>query len=388
MLLLPLVAFGAEWGSAGRVTRVAGGRLDSLHQLASGRDMLHLAHARIGSGQTDDRVVYQRSGKAGASWSGERSLFSSTARHRHLVPNLALDAHDRIVAVAWRVRGPERTTLFVRVSRDGGTSFAERAAVFSSRHRDGVGVPAVAIGDDVIAVAWTDRADGRVKLRTSRDDGRSFRATRTLGRTALSIDCRKRVNDGLVGLAAADRRLHVAWSHASRRGCLADSIRMRSSADRGASWKGPRTITSRRSYGWPELAARGQVVLATVQAPNGRLIVARSGKGGRGWSDRVLRAGKGFSLSAGDVVLLPRRRAMITYVQERVRRSRLIDTKIVSRWSPDAGRRFRAAKTVGSRTKRLRMAPNIAADDGAVAIVYQSGALSGSPRNLWVTRLR
>ena len=388
LVLLPLAVLGADWSAAGRVSRLGGARLDSLHQLSAGRDMLHLVHPRIGSGRSDDRVVYQRSGVDGTSWSAERTLFSSTGKLRHVIPNLALDASGRTVVVAWRVRGTDETTLVVRVSRDGGATFAERRTIVSSGHRHGIGVPAVAIGNDVVAVAWTNRANGKINVRVSRNGGSTFRPARTLGRTRLSIDCRKRVSDGLVGLAATDRLLHVAWSHAPRRSCIAGSIRMRSSSDRGSSWKPRRTVTSRRSYGWPELDARGGTVVATVQSPGGGVVVAHSGRNGRRWSDRLLKARRGFSLSAADVVLLPRGRAMITYVQERVRRAKLIDTRLVSRLSPDSGRRFKPARTVVDRARRLRMAPNIASNGGPVIVVYQSGALDGSPRDLWVSRLR
>ena len=62
----------------------------------------------------------------------------------------------------------------MRVSRDGGRTFGKRVELFETRNEKGIGVPAVAIGNDVIAVAWTNRANGRVKVSTSRDDGRTF----------------------------------------------------------------------------------------------------------------------------------------------------------------------------------------------------------------------
>jgi hypothetical protein len=390
LLLMPTVVVAADvdWTSLQRVTGKSGSRLDSLHQLAADRGDLHLVHPRIGPNTTDDRVVYQRSSDGGVKWGSERTLFSSTAQRRHVVPNLAVDARSNVVAVAWRVNGPQENALFVRVSRDGGDSFSVRDELFSTTQAKGIGVPAVAVGDDFVAVAWTDRANGKVKLRVSRDDGRTFKRTRVLGQTALSIDCKKRVTDGLVGMAAAGRWVHAAWSHAGKRKCQADSIKIRSSSNRGGKWKAARTVTSKRSYGWPELDARGRTVIATVQSPTGAVVVARSARNGRGWRDRLIRSPKGHSYSAADVVLLPRDKALLTFVDETLRKSRLVSTKVISRRSADSGRSWKSTEAVASRARRLRMAPNIAVNGKRATIVLQSGPLDGSPRNLFAARLR
>jgi hypothetical protein len=276
------------------------------------------------------------------------------------------------------------------VSRDGGRTFGKRKQVFSTKREDGIGVPAVAVDPRgrVVVVAWTDRHSRKIRLRTSRDGGRTFGEARTIARTTLSIDCRNRLTDGLVGLTASQRSLHVAWSDAPSRRCQASRIQTRRSGDDGRTWEPTRTITSRRSYGWPELDARGRTLLATVQAPGGDVIVARSGDDGASWADRLIKAPKGSNFSAADVVLLPDRKAMITYVNERVRRARLLATKVVSRWSPDDGTSLRKPRTVAGEAKRLRMAPNIASDGEGISIVLQSGPLSGSPRNVFVSRLR
>ncbi|MFV2062298.1 MAG: sialidase family protein [Chloroflexota bacterium] len=388
VLFLPGSVLGAEWSDPKRVSSQRGARLDSLHQLASGGGKLHLLHPRIGPNKTDDRVVYQRSSSSGAGWSKERTLFSSSTRFRKVVPNMAIAANRSIVVVAWRVLGPNDATLFVRTSRDGGDTFGPRRNIFSTKRSIGIGVPAVAVGDGVIAVAWTNRGNGRIKVRTSRDAGRSFRKARTVGRTRLSIDCKRRVTDGLVGLAAAKRRIHLAWSYAPKRSCQASRIKMRTSADRGKTWNRQRTITNRRSYGWPELDARGSTVVATVQSPSGGLIVARSGQNGRNWSDRIIKPRQGYSLSAGDIVLLPRKKAMITYVVERIRRAKLLRTRVVSRMSRNDGVKYRAAKRVTTSSKRLRMAPNIAAARSRLVILFQRGPLDASRRNLFTTRLQ
>jgi hypothetical protein len=128
--------------------------------------------------------------------------------------------------------------------------------------------------------------------------------------------------------------------------------------------------------------------LATVQSPTGGLIVARSASKGRVWSDRLLKPARGHNLSAADVVLLPGRQAMITYVDEVFRRGRLARTKVVSRRGPNDGVRWNAVRLIASADQKLRLAPNIAANDSRVTIVVQVGQLDGSPRNILASRLR
>jgi hypothetical protein len=389
LLLWPGSAMGADWTKLERVTSVGGSRLDSLHQVASAKGVLHLVHPRLGSGRSDDKVVYQRSGNEGRTWSGERAIFKANGRYREVVPNLALDARDRIVAVAYRVRGPKGHTLFVRVSRNGGRTFGAHVALFSTRKKEGIGVPAVAIGDGVVAVAWTNRANGEVKIRTSRDDGRTFKGARTLGATNMSIDCRHQRTDGLVGLAANGRSIHVAWSNSGRRVCYADEIKVRTSLDRGAAWSPARSITTHDSFGWPELDARGKTVVATVQSTSGSVIVAHSERNGRNWREKVLAPPKGNIFSAADVIVLPHRTVVVTYVKERLRKGVLATSRLITRLSTDNGATWKKPKPVTDEARRLRLAPNVVTNDGRhLTIVVQSGQLDGQPRHIYATRLR
>ena len=384
VVLLPASTFAADWSSAQRVTSNGGSRLDSLHQLAAGAGAFHLVHPRLDVAGNRDRVIYQRSQDGAARWGRERTLFTGNAGQPNVIPNLAIDARGPVVAVAWRSKGADGTKLWVRVSKNRGFSFGARAEVASSR--PGLGVPAVTVGNDVIAVAWTERRNGVVKVSRSRDGGATFKKPTRIASTKLSIDCRSKVLDGLVGLTSSGNRLHLAWSHAGTRKCLAGSIRMRTSNDQGKSWGRLRTVTKRRSYGWPELDARGSTVVATVQLPTGSLLVARSSKAGRDWGERLIKPAKGHLLSAGDITLLSDRKAQLAYVDELVRKKRLIATKVMTRSSNNDARRFGSATIVMERAARLRLAPNVASTRDDLAIVLQSGAFDGSPRNIYAVR--
>ncbi len=388
LLLFPGLAFGAVWTPLDRVSANGGTRLDSLHQAAASANTVHLVHPRIGAGVTDDKIIYQRSTNDGATWSGERPLFKASKKYRKVVPNLAIDARGPVVAMAFRVSGPKGHTLFVRVSRDGGRTFGGRIALFSTKKTTGIGVPAVAVGNDVIAVAWTNRANGEVKFRLSRNDGTTFARARTLGRTRMSIDCNAEVTDGLVGIAANDRSLHIAWSDAGKRQCYADDIKVRTSLDRGANWSKARSITTRDSFGWPELDARGKTVIATVQATDGSIIVSRSEKNGRNWREKVVAPPAGHIFSAADVTLLPKGRVMMTYVKERLKKGKLYSTRLITRRSSDDGATWNPPKPVTDEARRLRMAPNVVNNKSRATVVVQSGDLDGKPRHIFASRLR
>jgi hypothetical protein len=378
----------ADASSLRRVSDRGGTRLDSLHQLSASGDTLHLTHARIGEGPKRDQVIVQRSRDGGSAWTRERALFTSGAGYSQVLPNLAIASRGQVVAVAFRVQGPRGTALFVRTSRDGGRRFGPRVAVATRSSKLALGVPAVAVGDDVVAVAWTDRADGSIHLKRSRDDGRTFSRVTRLGGTRVSIDCRARVSDGLVGLAAAGTRLHVAWADARERSCMAGRIVMRTSPDRGGRWRAERTVTASRSYGWAELAASGRRVLATVQLPSGGLLVARSRDEGRTWRQTTLRPRRGRSLSAGDVVIREGADVWVGFVDERIADGRLRESRVRAIRSRDGGATFGRPRTLVGNARQLRQAVNLADTDRFRVAVFQTGGLSGQPRNLVVTRWR
>ena len=386
VLLLPATVLGADGTAAQRISGAGGSRLDSLHQLAAGDGAFHVVHPRLDAVGTRDRVVYQRSRDGGASWGRERALFTGSAAHPNVIANLAIDARGPVVAVAWRSKGPRGSTLWVRTSANRGFSFGPRVEIASSG--PGLGVPAITVGDVVIVVGWTSRRRGVVKVRRSKNGGKTFKQTVEIASTKLSIDCRANVPDGLVGLASSGSRIHVAWSHAGTRKCQAGMIKMRTSENQGKSWGRQRTVTKQRSYGWPELDARGTTVVATVQLPTGALLVARSSKAGRDWSERLIKPAKGHLLSAGDITLLADKKALLTYVDERIRNKRLVATRVITRHSNSDARRFGSAEVVMKQAARLRLAPNVASTRDHVTIALQSGGFDGSPRNIYAARQR
>ena len=113
-----------------------------------------------------------------------------------------------------------------------------------------------------------------------------------------------------------------------------------------------------------------------------------SEKNGRNWRDRKLKAPKGYIYGAADVQLLPRRRAVIAFVKERLKKDRLVATQLITRRSADDGVSFGKTKPVTREARLLRLAPNLAADRSKVSLVVQSGERDGSPRHIYASRLR
>jgi hypothetical protein len=169
---------------------------------------------------------------------------------------------------------------------------------------------------------------------------------------------------------------------------MAGRIVMRTSPDRGGRWRDERTVTGSRSYGWAELAASGTRVVATVQLPSGRLLVARSRDEGRSWRQTTLAPRRGRALSAGDVLIRDGSQVWVAFVDERIADGRLRETRVRAVRSKDGGRTFGRARTLVGNARQLRQAVNLADTDRGRVAVFQTGGLSGSPRNLVIARWR
>ena len=169
---------------------------------------------------------------------------------------------------------------------------------------------------------------------------------------------------------------------------MAGRIVMRTSQDRGGRWRDERTVTGSRSYGWAELAASGATVLATVQLPSGGLLVARSRDEGRSWRQTTLSARRRRVLSAGDVLIREGRQVWVGFVEETIAGGRLRTTRVRVIRSGDGGASFGRARTIAGTARSLRQAVNLADTDRGRVAVFQSGALSGEPRNVLVAHWR
>jgi hypothetical protein len=386
----PAPVHGADWTVATRVTRIDGSQLTSLHEAATGGAALHLVHPRIGQGDRDDRLVYQRSTDGGATWSRERALFEATRRDPDLVANLAIDAQGRSVIVAWRARGPTGTRLFVRLSRDAGGSWGPSTVLASTPRVRGLGVPAVTVEGRTLIVAWTERADGSIHVRRSTDAGSTWGPVRTLGRSLLSITCSgDPLTDGLVGLASSGRLVHLAWSGGHQGDCLASTIVVRTSRDGGRTWEAARTATETRTYGWPELAANEARLLLSLQRPEGGIVVVRSADGGRSFAETRIDAPEDDrAIGAADVLLPGGATAWVVYADITYDGDRVAESRVRFRASSDGGARWGVAGTIVPEARKLRQAGNLLVSGGRPVVVFQSSRVDDSDPDILVPRAR
>jgi hypothetical protein len=377
------------WTSPERVTARRGSALTALHELASAGGTLHLVHARIGPEGRDDRLVYQRSTDGGDGWSPERTLFASTATMRVLIPNLAVAAHGDLVVVAWRARGPTGSRLFARRSEDGGDSWRPPTVLAMTSAPRGLGVPAVSVAEDVVLVAWTHRSSGEVRLRRSTDRGASYGSARRLATSGLSITCGgDPIRDALVGLAAVGSTAHLAWSDARDGRCISRRIAVRTSIDGGVTWRAPVTLAATRTFGWPELAARGARLLAAIQAPDGSLVVAHSGDRGSTFRMRRFRPADDHGLGAGDILLPGGRVAWLVYPHLRYSGDDVAASRVRFRASANGGVSFGPPTDVITGGPKLREAPNLGVHGGLPTVVVTSGRLDRSMQDIVAVRAR
>ncbi len=216
-------------------------------------------------------------------------------------------------------------------------------------------------GDDVVAVAWTNRANGehqgphQPRRRPNLQGARARSVRRRCRSTA-----RTTLTDGLVGIAANDRSLHVAWSDAGRRQCY----RRRH--------QGPHLARSRRQLEPGPHHHRARLV-RLARARRARQDRHRHGPGHRRRPRRVPLGEERAQLAREDASSrrratssarpmspsCPARRRSSPTSRSASRTASSSRPRLVSRRSPDDGASWNQPKPVTQEAKLLRMAPNL-----------------------------
>ena len=381
-------ALGIGWTAPARVTDSRPSELTALHELTSVPGALHLVHARIGPKPADDRVVYQRSTNGARTWSREQILFRSTKADPAVVPNLAIAAEDQLVAVAWRTRGDHGSSLWIRRSEDGGRTWKPRQLLAQNGQPRGIGVPALSVAGGRVIAAWTLRSKGKVLARRSTDGARTWGKPVTLGTTHLSIDCDRATLDGLVGLGASGDTVHLAWSDGKDGACLSNKLLVRTSRDGGRTWGAARTASTTKTYGWPEVTARGPYLLISLQEPDGGFTIVRSRNSGRTFKEHGFTPAKDRALGAADVLLPGGATAWLVYADVLYDANDVASSRIRFRTSHDRGATWSAGQTVVDTASKLRQAANLAAAGSKPVILFQTGKPDGSTADIVAVRAR
>ena len=278
--------------------------LTSTHELASDGERLHLVYPRNVPGTFSGQLVYRRSLDAGRTWEPERALFSTDSHLTDLMGNLAIAAHGDLVVVAFRSHTAGSALLFVRASHDGGATWAPRVKVASVTTSLRMGIPSIVISSAGVLIAWTNRANGRIYSALSSDGAQTFRAAQWLATTRYTFACgQPSFTDGLVSLGASGMNVELVWIADPNADCITSVLKIRRSLDGGRTWDAARSLAgTQNTFGWPEIATQGNVIIVFVEALDYSTILLRSTDAGASFSSTRLRASQpNQRLAGGDV---------------------------------------------------------------------------------------
>jgi hypothetical protein len=219
----------------------------------SSSTVAHAAYEQLVLGSW--RIHYRRTTNGGATW-GTPIVLSRQGIGTAGVP--VIDASGSAVDAVW-IEGDDiiagtDTVVAYRRSADSGATWLP--AVRLSPLFEAAGYPHVARQGARVVVAWTNENDGRVYVRISNDGGATFAA-----RIALATTTDKpfggTILEAFPTIALGSGVIYVGFYTASK------TLKLRRSTDGGLTWKTAQTLASDASGGWKaSLAASGSTVLA------------------------------------------------------------------------------------------------------------------------------
>lgn len=236
---------GRTWGSPVKVSDSSTG--ESAVICGSGSAV----HVAWSGGST---IRYARSTNGGSSFGGPVTL--AVVDHTLGKPSIARGANGKVV-VAWAERTNSGLVKdYVRVSRNGGASFASAKVLASASA--GIGIPVVAVGNGVIYFAYNNA--GVIRLIRSTDGGTTWAAPRAVVTDAYADPTYE------LSLTAAGTRAYIAYLKVAGAGPEPHWVRYSRSVDSGLTWAAGRDLSpnsssaSYRASAWPAIDLQGGVV--------------------------------------------------------------------------------------------------------------------------------
>ena len=247
---------GATWGAPVNVTPDVGidGALDP--QVASSADGKTLAVVWT----TSSSVWSAISTDGGVTWSAQKRLTGPNSGGTS--PALAISDNGKKIAASWngvQFQGNDQKVT-VSVSSDTGETWSSPRVRAGSSETQNYGRQIVMSGDgSKVHVIWTN-SDGdnaqSVRTASSTDSGASWTDSTEIGSS-------KTVPIPMLAASANGSRVYAAWTDGVD--AMSGTIKVRTSADSGATWAAAVPITSGAKYAaFPQLAASSDGTRATM----------------------------------------------------------------------------------------------------------------------------
>lgn len=339
----------------------------------------------------DVAIRYRRSTDGGKTWSGPKVIFAATPARPFLLGDPSITALGNTVAVAFRTHRERYAELFVRVSHDGGLTWANRQLITTYESTRRIGIQTVAASEHGLFVSWTDRTNGAVYVRRSEDFGETWRGRQVLGWTTYSFfGSDPWATDGMTSLMGSGDDIYVMWSTAGdvNDPFLTRDIVIRVSRDGGRTYGQRHVVVRMDSSGWPAVASSGGTVLAQFTAASGQLMVARSADHGATFSAGPIATPHGsYSYGEGAFALGADGTSWISYTRFAGAKDPADEqTWVMTRHSGDGGATW-TAPAVASGPKLLHQnLPTLALVGGHVLIVFNSCSADYSACGVFSTR--
>ena len=319
------------------------------------------------------RVLYRRSA-GGQSWDAPVQLSRAGATH---ASRPSLSSLGSTVDAVWVEGTADGTTKVVhRRSSDAGATWSSATAL--SPNGTTVGFPKVARDDTGrVLVVYTDEKTGKIWMRLSTDGGTSFAARIALATTSNRPWDGETLREGFPSVAVARGVFHVALYR------TAHELVVRRSVNGAATWTSPRTVTSAGSGYFPQIVASGRTVLIGYAAASPTTWYAayrRSTDKGVAWSGEVA-----LSSKKGNATFAPVLSAVggqWTAAFERCSNAACSSSVARVRTSSDGGASFLAA-TTASHAGVTYAWPVGSAFTGNWVTVYATYTEAGGVEGVW-----
>ena len=333
----------SSWTPPAAVTSSHSAEVSYARSLAVSGGVVHL----VNTGPSG-ALQYRRSTDGGTSWSSAVTVAKPSSRYPTVLGDPAIAALNGLVVVAYRANDSTAAYLIVRISHDGGLTWAAPKTVAKVVTTRRIGEQSVAVSTAGIFVAWTNRVTGSIIVERSIDQGATFKPAQRIGvTTATFFPGNPAFTDGLIGLAASGSIVDLAWSP-SGDGTM-DSIVLSRSTDGGLTYAPPTTILADPSFGWPALSAAGSYLAGEVEAADGSVVAFNSTDAGATVAHhRLAGPGSVTTLTNGSVAADASGAMAFSYVRVDPTAPPSAASTILVRRSSDGGRHWSPFETAAA----------------------------------------